>query len=180
MCSLTLYWLSLPGVYPVDRIILVSDSGRPDISSPIRSIKMYSYAQCTVQERLVCCGDVPCLPIWSRDLAPSTLSTYPPFYLPGVMGTQFTGSLQDGWISTVEWRFAASPTQIQCFWIMYAILSLFHLESCFWSVYKMIGCLVLIAVIFLCWLTTTRNKRVSSCAFITFSWAVSRTILLVN
>jgi hypothetical protein len=38
--------------------------------------------------------------------------------------------------------------------------------------------LVQIAVIFLGWLTITRNKRVSSCAFITFSWAVSRTVLL--
>ncbi len=141
---------------------------------------MYSYAQCTVLERLVCSGDVqyPVWPIWSRNLAPSTLSTYPPPYLPGVVGTQFTGSLQEGWIWTVKWRFAASPTQILCFWIMYAILSLVHLESCFWSVYQMIGCLVLIAVIFLGWLTTTRNKRVSSCAFITFSWAVSRIILV--
>jgi hypothetical protein len=110
----------------------------------------------------------PVWPIWSRDLAPSTLSTYPPPYLPGVMGTQFTGSLLEGWIWTVEWRFAASPTQILCFWIMYAILSLFHIESFLKSVYQMIGCLVLIAVIFLGWLTTTRNKRVSSCAFITF------------
>jgi hypothetical protein len=110
-----------------------------------------------------------------RDLAPSTLSTNPPPYLSGVVGTQFTGGLQEGWIWTVKWRFAASPTQILCFWIMYAILSLLHLESCFWSVYQMIGCLVLVAVIFLGWLTTTRNKRVSSCAFITFSWAVSRT-----
>jgi hypothetical protein len=33
----------------------------PDVSDPIRSIKMYSYAQCAMQERLVCCGDVPCL-----------------------------------------------------------------------------------------------------------------------
>jgi hypothetical protein len=65
------------------------------------------------------------------------------------MGTQFTGGLQEGWTWTMEWRFAASPTQILCFWIMYAILSLFYLESCFWSVYQMIGCLTLIAVIFL-------------------------------
>jgi hypothetical protein len=42
-------------------IVNVSDSERYDISGPIRSIKMYSYAQCTVQERLVCSGGVPCL-----------------------------------------------------------------------------------------------------------------------
>ncbi len=40
----------------------------------------------------------------------------------------------------------------------------------FWSVYQKIVCLVLIAVIFLGWLTTTRNKRVLPCAYITFSW----------
>jgi hypothetical protein len=28
---------------------------------PIRSIKMYSHAQCTMQERSVCCRVVPCL-----------------------------------------------------------------------------------------------------------------------
>jgi hypothetical protein len=39
----------------------VTDKGRSDVSSPIRSIKMYSYAQCTMQERSVCCRDVPCL-----------------------------------------------------------------------------------------------------------------------
>ncbi len=139
---------------------------------------MYSYAQCTVQERLVCGGDVPCLAHMEQGSGPSTLSTYLPPYLPGVMGTQFIGSLQEGWIWTVEWRFAASPTQILCFWIMYVILSLFHLESCFWRVYQIIVCLVLIAVIFLGWLTTTRNKRVLPCAFITFSWAVSQTPLL--
>ncbi len=131
---------------------------------------------------VLCKGDqcaaemYPAWPIWSWDLAPSTLSTHP--YLPRVMGTQFTGSLQEGWTWTVEWRFAASPTQILCFWIMYTILSLFHLESCFLSVYQIIGCLVLIAVIFLGWLTTTRNKRVSLHVFITFSWAVSRTLLI--
>ena len=133
---------------------------------------MYSFAKCTMQERLVCCGDVPCLAHMEQGSGPLHPEHLPPPYLPGVMGTQFTGSLLEGWIWTVKWRFAASPTQILCFWIMYAILSLFHLESCFWSVYQMIGCLVLIAVIFLGWLTTTRNKRVPSCAFITFSWAV--------
>jgi hypothetical protein len=39
----------------------VTHRERPNVSGPIRSIKMYSYALCTMQERLVCCGDVPCL-----------------------------------------------------------------------------------------------------------------------
>jgi hypothetical protein len=43
------------------KLLIVTDRERPNVSGPIRSIKMYSYAQCTVQERLVCCGDVPCL-----------------------------------------------------------------------------------------------------------------------
>jgi hypothetical protein len=41
--------------------IIVSDVERPDVSGPIRSIKMYSHAQCTMQERSMCCRDVPCL-----------------------------------------------------------------------------------------------------------------------
>ncbi len=93
--------------------------------------------KCTVMLDVLCERDwcvvemYPVWPMWSRDLAPSTLSTYPPPYLPGEVGTQFTGSLQEGWIWTVKWRFAASPTQILCFWIMYAILFFLHLESCF-------------------------------------------------
>jgi hypothetical protein len=74
--------------------------------------------KCTVMLNVQCKRDqcavemYPAWPMWSWDLAPSTLSTYPPPYLPGVMATQFTGSLQEGWTWTVEWRFAASPTQI--------------------------------------------------------------------
>jgi hypothetical protein len=36
----------------------VLDHGRPSISDSIRSIKMYSWAQCTMQEGLVCSRDV--------------------------------------------------------------------------------------------------------------------------
>jgi hypothetical protein len=64
--------------------------GRPSISGPIRSIKMYSWAQCTMQERLVCSGDEPCVAQEEQGFGPSTLSTYPPPHLPGVVGTQFT------------------------------------------------------------------------------------------
>jgi hypothetical protein len=34
--------------------IIVLDFGRPSISGSIRSIKIYSWAQCTTQEGLVC------------------------------------------------------------------------------------------------------------------------------
>jgi hypothetical protein len=80
-------------------------------------------AQCTVQERLVCSGDVPCLAQEEQGSGPLHPEQLPPPYLPGVVGTQFTGSLKEGWIWALKWRFTASPTQILCFWIMYAILS---------------------------------------------------------
>jgi hypothetical protein len=69
------------------KVVSVLDSERPDISGPIQSIQIYKYAQCTVQERLVCSGDVPCLAHMEQDLAPSTLSACPPPCLPGVAGT---------------------------------------------------------------------------------------------
>jgi hypothetical protein len=56
----------------------VSDSERPDISGSIRSIKMYSYAQSTVQERLVCSGDVPCLPQEEQGSSPLHPEHLPP------------------------------------------------------------------------------------------------------
>jgi hypothetical protein len=90
----------------------------------------------------------PAWPIWSRDLAPSTLSTYTAPDLPGVMGTQFTSSLKEGWIWAVEWRFATSPTQILSSRIMYVDIIFISSRICLWSVYQMIICLVLTAVIF--------------------------------
>jgi hypothetical protein len=55
-------------VYLVNVVVL--DHGRPSISGSIRSIKMYSWAQCIVQKRLLCSGDVPCVAKRSRDFAP--------------------------------------------------------------------------------------------------------------
>ncbi len=62
-----------------------------------------------------------------------------------------------------KWSGDSQPAQHRSFdpgWCT-LILSLFHLENCLWSVYQMIICLVLIAVIFLGWLTTRRNKQIS-------------------
>jgi hypothetical protein len=56
---------------------LVPDHGRPSISCPIRSIKMYSWAQCTVQKRLLCSGDVPCVAQEEQGFGSSSLSIYP-------------------------------------------------------------------------------------------------------
>jgi hypothetical protein len=58
-------------------VATVPDHGRPSISGPIRSIKMHSWAQCTVQKRLLCSGDVPCVAQEEQGFGPSTLSTYP-------------------------------------------------------------------------------------------------------
>ncbi len=136
----------------------VTDIGRSDVSSPIRSIKMYSYAQCTMQERSV----YPAWPIWSWDLAPSTLSTYPPPHLPGVMGTQFTSSLQEGLTWTVEWRFVSSPTQILRSRIMYVDIIFIPFRKlsleCLSNDYlPSTDC----CYIFLGLLTTRRNKWIS-------------------
>jgi hypothetical protein len=59
------------GSYSTDGIDPVPDHGRPNISGPIRSIKMYSWAQCTVQGRLVCSGDVPCVAQEEQGFGPS-------------------------------------------------------------------------------------------------------------
>jgi hypothetical protein len=56
----------------------VSDRERSDVSSPIRFIKMYSYAQCTMQERIVCCRDVPCLAQMEQGSGPLHPEHLPP------------------------------------------------------------------------------------------------------
>jgi hypothetical protein len=56
----------------------VTDRERPNVSSPIQSIKMYSNAQCTVQERLVCCWDVPCLAYMEQGSGPLHSEHLPP------------------------------------------------------------------------------------------------------
>jgi hypothetical protein len=56
----------------------VLDHGRPSISGPIRSIKMYSWAQCTVQERLGCSGDVPCVAQEEQGFGPLHPEHLPP------------------------------------------------------------------------------------------------------
>ncbi len=127
---------------------VVPDHVRPSISGPIRSIK------CTVGLNVLCKRDwcvvemYPVWPKWSRDLAPSTLSTYPPPHLPGVVGTQFTGSIQEGWTWTVKWRVADSPASTPCSWIMYVILLLSHFRKLYIKCCQMIGCLVLITVVY--------------------------------
>jgi hypothetical protein len=130
---------------------IVADRKRSGISGPIRSVKMYSYAQCTMQKRSVCCRDVPCLD--HMDEGPGPL--HPEHPLPSlsawVLGTQSTSSSQQGWTWTVEWTLASSPTQNLWSWKMYIDIALYFPSSntVFWNAYQMIICLVLIVVIFL-------------------------------
>jgi hypothetical protein len=59
--------------------------------------------KCIVGLNVLCKRDwcvVEMYPVWlkrSRDLAPLHPEHLPPPHLPGVVGTQFTGSLQEGW-----------------------------------------------------------------------------------
>jgi hypothetical protein len=62
----------------VPNTITVPDHGRPSISGPIRSIKMYSWAQCTVQERFLCSGDVPCVAQEEQGFGPLHPEHLPP------------------------------------------------------------------------------------------------------
>jgi hypothetical protein len=64
--------------YELRIIITVSDSERPDVSGSIRSIRMYSCAQCTVQEGLVCSGDVPCVAQEEQGFGPLHPEHLPP------------------------------------------------------------------------------------------------------
>ncbi len=48
----------------------------------------------------------------------------------------------------LEWRLAASPAPTPCFWIMYVILLLSHFRKLHLKCCQMIGCLVLITVVF--------------------------------
>jgi hypothetical protein len=134
---------------------------------------MYSYAQCTMQERSVCCRDVPCLAHMEQGPGPLHPQHLPPSLSAWVMGTQSTNSLQQGWTWTVEWTLASSPTRNLWLWKMCVrYCSLFpSSNTVFWNVYQVIICTVLIVVIFLGLINhTTWNKRNSPSAFIIFSW----------
>jgi hypothetical protein len=48
----------------------------------------------------------------------------------------------------LEWRLAASSAPTPCFWIMYVILLLSHFRKLHLKCCQMIGCLVLITVVF--------------------------------
>jgi hypothetical protein len=109
---------------------------------------MYSDAQCTVQERLVCCGDVPCLAHKEQGSGPLRSEHLPPS--PSAWGNgdsvYWQPSRRMDLDSGVEIR--SQPITNPVILDNAHDIILFNLENCFWSVYQMIVCLVLIAVIF--------------------------------
>jgi hypothetical protein len=92
-------------------------------------------------------GMYPVWPIWSRDLAPSTLSTYPP---PPGMGrgdsVYWQPSRRMDLDSEVEIRSQPNTSPVLLDNVCNIIFISFRKLL---NVYQMIGCLVLIAVIFL-------------------------------
>jgi hypothetical protein len=124
---------------------------KSDVSGSIRSTKVYSHAQCAMQERSVCCRDVPCLAHMEQGPGPLHPEHLPPSLSAWVMGTQSTSSPQQGWTWTVEWTLASSPPRTCDPHKMYFNIVLYFPSSntVFWNAYQMIICTVLIVVIFL-------------------------------
>ncbi len=124
------------------------------VSDSIRSTKMYSCAQCAMKERSVCCRDVPCLVYMEQGPGPLHPEYLPPSLSAWVLGTQSTSSSQQGWTWTVEWTLTSRPTQN--LWPLENVCqycSLFpSINTVFWNAYQMIICIVLIVVIFLCFI----------------------------
>jgi hypothetical protein len=69
-------------IYAVDESNCLYESvagrKRSGVSNPIRSVKMYIYAQCTMKERPVCCGGVPCLDHMEEGPGPLHPENLPP------------------------------------------------------------------------------------------------------
>ncbi len=56
----------------------MSDREKSGVSGPIQFIKMQSCVQCAMQEKSVCCRDVPCLAHMEQGPDPSTQGICPP------------------------------------------------------------------------------------------------------
>jgi hypothetical protein len=75
---MTLYLILAPS-----RTLIVPDEEESGVSGPIRSIKMSSCIQCAMQEKSVCCRDIPCLAYVEQEPDPLHPGTRPLSYLPG-------------------------------------------------------------------------------------------------
>jgi hypothetical protein len=82
----------------MDPVVLptIDDRKRSGVSSPIRSVKMYSCAQCTMQDKSVYCRDESCSAHMEQGPGPLHPEHLPPSLSAWVMGTQSTSSSQQG------------------------------------------------------------------------------------
>jgi hypothetical protein len=91
----------------------------------------------------------PAWTIWSRDLAPSTLSTYSPPYMPGYWGLSLLVAINKDrpgqWSGHLQ---AAQPRTCGPGKYMFDIV-LYFSNTVIWNAYQMIINIVLIVVIFL-------------------------------
>jgi hypothetical protein len=92
------------------------------VSGSIRSTKMYSCAQCAMQEESVCCRDVPCLAHMEQGPGPSTLNTCPPHYMPGYWGFSLLVDDLDSGVDTCK-RLNPEPVALgNCMLTLFFIL----------------------------------------------------------
>jgi hypothetical protein len=105
--------MSLYLILALSRTLIVPDEEESGVSGPIRSIKMYSCIQCAMQEKSMCCRDIPCLAHVEQEPDPLHPGHPPPLLSAWPLETYSTSSYQQGWIWTVYWTFANSPTRNQ-------------------------------------------------------------------
>jgi hypothetical protein len=74
----------------IDVFRTVSDGEGSCVSGSIQSIKMYSCAQCAMQEKSMCCRDVPCLAHLEQGPDPLQPEPLPLPYQPGYWGLKST------------------------------------------------------------------------------------------
>jgi hypothetical protein len=79
--------------YSVEVRVPVSDGEGSGVSGSIRSIKMYSCAQFAMQEKSMCCRDVPCLVHTEQGPDPLHPEHLPTSFSAWVLGTQSTSTV---------------------------------------------------------------------------------------
>ncbi len=146
----------------------VSDRKRSGVSGSIRSVKMYRYAQCIMQEKSVCCRDVPCLAHMEQGPGPLHLEYLPPSLSAWVLETQSTVLV--ALIKDEPWQWSghlqAAQPRICGTRKMYVNIVLYFQSSntVFWNAYQMIikwlSAWYLFLLYFKAWLTTTWNKQI--------------------
>jgi hypothetical protein len=103
MLKSCIFVVSQPVFCNLKEEVPISNRKKSGVSGSIRSINMYSCAQCAMQEKSVCCRDVPCLAPMEPGPDPLHPEHLPPSLSAWVLGTQSTSSSQQGWTWTVQW-----------------------------------------------------------------------------